>query len=113
MAITPTQWARLYAKAWCESAQGDPTFQDNLERDPVRAIHPIRAQFEKDPAATLPQIVADIRNVYNVPIDYNPGVTRILDLGLPPKKDSDPKLLSSIENDADAKQYRHTPKYCG
>lgn len=46
MAITPTQWARIHAKAWCESKQPNPTtFQDDLERDPAKAIFAVSSQF--------------------------------------------------------------------
>src|SRR6266446_1797129 len=209
MAISDTAWARIYAKAWYESSQGQTGFQDNLELDPAKAINALRSQFgigradtivnmdydcdsvaqqlkdsankslleqviksgnlneqqisggmwirpnpleeiplperavnpaispadwtriyayiwhryihgdvatraefEKDPASALPQIVADIKTSYKVTIDYTKGVTRFLDLGLPPRKDEDPMLLKSIQDAPDAKKYRHKPCLC-
>src|ERR1700730_13073341 len=73
--ISPADWTRIYAYIW---------YQYSFKNDVTT-----RANFEKDPASALTQIVADIKTFTNgkVTINYTKGVTRLLDLGLPPHKD--------------------------
>jgi hypothetical protein len=97
--ISPADWTRIYAYLWYRYLNGDLNS---------------RANFEKDPASALTQIVADI-NAFTkgkVTINYTKGTTRLLDFGLPPHKDKNPTVLKSIQDDPDAKQYRHKPHFC-
>jgi hypothetical protein len=93
--ISLQDWTRIYAYLWYQY----------LNNDVVS-----RARFENDPAATLPDIVAGIKALSNVTINYVKG-THLVDLGYPPDKDKDPAVLKSIQNDKGAKQYSHKPMF--
>ena len=74
MAITPTQWARIFAKAWYESTQGKPAFQEKLEHDPANAIDDaVRKQFG----------ISRVAKIIDLDYDYDPVAQQLRDSATP------------------------------